>query len=111
MALYSKKDIESTLRNLEYDTPNILEGRWYGIADFSNIGLCFAESKVVNTPLNIVQERTHNQKFFNHHTIYMDVNDLLDKFLAGLKIDINPLYKINNISPHIDYEPSFIVKE
>ncbi|MEX0940369.1 MAG: glycosyltransferase family 2 protein [Candidatus Babeliales bacterium] len=109
MTLYRKRDIESVLRQLSYTTPNTLEGQWYGSTDFLNIGVCFKQSKVVNIPLNIVQEAKYN-RIANKHVIYKSTLDLLQKFNNGLKIDINPLYKFANNSAHIDYEPSFILR-
>jgi len=110
MTLYQKKDIESVLRTINFTTPNTLEGQWYGASDFSNIGLCFEESKVVNIPLNVVQEMGHNKMFFNKTKYNLAVDDLLKMFNEGLKIDLNPLFKIKNKAPHMDYLPTFTIR-
>jgi glycosyltransferase involved in cell wall biosynthesis len=106
MTIYRKAEIVPTLEQLRYTTPNTLEANWYGATDFSNIGLCYRTSKIVNIPLNIVQEAAHNH-ILNRHVIEYDTNLLLDYFNAGKIFDIFPLYKINNESAHIDYTPTF----
>jgi hypothetical protein len=58
----------------------------------------------VNIPMNIVG-RTGNP-----HMNYLNAEELLLKFNQGLKIDIEPLYKVENHSPHIDYIPEFVLR-
>ncbi len=108
MTIYRKKDIKPVLVSLSFTTPNTLEGQWYGSSDFTNVGLCFAESKIVNLPLNVVQEEKHNNMLLNRTTYNLDVHDLLNKFNQGLKIDIEPLHSMENSAPHMDYLPNFI---
>lgn len=107
MTIYKKDDVLLALHIINFTTPNNLEAQWYGISDFTNIGLSYAESKAINIPLNIVQETKHNKIFSNHITHDFSVKDLLDLFNNGFKIDINPLFNVNNISPHMDYMPTF----
>lgn len=103
MTIYRKKDITAALNNLNYKSPNTLEGMWGKNANLDLIGLCFEKSKIVNVPLNLVQQNWKNK--------YMDgfeADKLLAIFQKGLKIDIKQLHNINNKAPHIFYGPKFV---
>jgi len=107
MTLYRKKDIEHDLRTINYYAPNTLEGYWAGrtqkIKKENRIGLCHKETKIVNLPLNRVQNEARNR-----HMNSQTPKELLAIFNQGLKIDITPLFKIQNKSAHMAYTPSFI---
>ncbi len=105
MTLYRKKDLKAPFEKMRYKTPNSLEFTWAKeVHPEREIGLYFEHSKVVNIPLNIVS-RTGNS-----HMNYLSVEELLSKFEQGLKIDIDPLYRIDNASPYIEHEPEFILR-
>jgi hypothetical protein len=108
MTLYCKKDIERDLRELCYENPNRLEGLWAGRASkvFNKCGLCFENAKVVNVPLNRVQ-----QVWTNRSMNLLSVEELLELFNRGLKIDIRPLYKIQNKAVHMEYTPTFVGRD
>jgi glycosyltransferase involved in cell wall biosynthesis len=105
MTLFKKEPMKEFLKNLKYKTPNSLE---YNLAlkaaPKKAIGLYFERSKIVNIPMNIVG-RTGNP-----HMNYLTTEELLAKFNQGLKMDIEPLYKIENRSPHFDYIPGFVLR-
>lgn len=107
MTLYKKSDIEQEFRTMQYKAPNPLEGQWSVSPKLARIkskfALCYQESKIVNLPMNLVQDTWQNRNMSA-----ITPKELLDKFNQGLKIDISRLYKINNKSAHIDYMPSFI---
>jgi hypothetical protein len=90
---------------LDFLNPNSLEGEWAAKANGRKIGLCFAHSKVINIPLNIV---THSVN--NRNMNFLSKEELLNKFEEGYKIDISPLEKINNESAHYEYQPQFILR-
>ncbi|EKE08477.1 MAG: hypothetical protein ACD_17C00148G0002 [uncultured bacterium] len=103
MTLFRKVDIQKPFGELKYKTPNSLEYNW--AAEFppaAKIGLYFEESKLVNIPMNVVG-RTGNP-----HMNYLDKEELLAKFTEGFRINIDPLYRMENNSPHCDYIPEFI---
>ncbi len=103
MTLYKKKTLLKAFEKMHYKTPNSLEFSW--AKDFrpqGEIGLFFQKSKILNIPLNVVG------KTGNPHMNYMTPLELLAKFEEGYKIDINPLYKIENNSPHYEYYPTFV---
>jgi len=102
MTLYRKSDIKTWFTELNYKNPNSLEFKWAQHPPENTIGLYFEYSKMVNLPLNIV-----NQSDCPHMN-FMTAEELLVKFNQGFKIDINPLFQVMNPSPHYDYIPEFI---
>ncbi|MFZ5953493.1 MAG: hypothetical protein ACOYT8_00155 [Candidatus Dependentiae bacterium] len=105
LTLFKKEEILPTIRTLSFYSPNVFECVWAQKADaiMQHIGLFFAESKIVNLPLNMVQEDWHNR---NQQELLPAQQ--LELFFAGKKIDIKPLYKIANQSPHMEYCPTLI---
>jgi glycosyltransferase involved in cell wall biosynthesis len=103
MTLYRKSDLKKAFEKMRYKTPNSLEFCWAKEVHPENeIGLYFEHSKVVNLPLNIVS-RTGNP-----HMNFMQPVELLARFERGEKIDIEPLYRVENNSPHFEYYPEFV---
>lgn len=102
MTIYKKSVIEKDLREMEYIHPNQLESAWAKRAPQSRIGICFDRTKMVNIPLNIVNISS------NRHMEGFSTEELLEKFHAGLKIDIAPIYRIENHSAHIEFHPTYI---
>lgn len=103
MTLYRKADLKEAFQKMKFNNPNGLESNW--ARDYppkQAIGLYFEQSKVVNIPLNIVTVTG------NPHMNYLTPEELLVKFNQNLKIDIDPLYQIENPSPHYDYIPQFV---
>lgn len=104
MTLYRKADIEKDLRSIDPFLPSF-EWKWSGLVTPSvknKIGLCYKISKIVNLPLNRVQEEICNRN------MGIEKDYLLEQFMQGKKIDITPLFKIKNPSAHMDYEPIYI---
>jgi hypothetical protein len=105
MTLFKKESLKEAIAELKYKTPNSLEFIWAEkCAPEKAIGLYFEHSKLVNIPMNIVG------KTGNPHMNYLSTEELLVKFNQGLKIDIEPLYKVENRSPHLDYIPEFVIR-
>lgn len=109
MTLFRKKDVWHAVKYLDYDSPNTFEQAW---ADKSVLlskktkGLCSGVSKIVNIPLNLVQE-----DFKNRHIKNCDVQFLLEKFQQGFKLDILALHQFPHKAPHAEYQPTFISRE
>jgi len=105
MTLFKKEEIEKALVELKYQTPNSLELAW-AEKDPSKkaIGLYFERSKLVNIPMNVVGDSG------NPSMNYLNSDELLARFNQGFKIDIDPLYKVENASPHLDYIPEFVLR-
>ncbi|MGH2612488.1 MAG: hypothetical protein ACRDFB_05505, partial [Rhabdochlamydiaceae bacterium] len=105
MTLYRKSDIKEFLTHLEYKHPNSLEAKWALKRKTSGVGIYYETSKVVNIPLNLVNLSD------NRHTAFYSTEELLDKFLKGLKLDIKLLQGYRNHSAHIDVPVSFISQD
>ena len=104
MTLYRKADLKPIFTQLKFKSPNSLESIWARYAPSHSIGLYFEHSKMVNLPLNIVNPSDCP------HMNFMTAEELLVKFNQGFKIDIDPLYQIENPSPHFEYTPDLIVR-
>ena len=103
MSIYRKNDIAAFLKTEDYVNPNTLEATWQRWVDGGRKGLCFQTTKNINIPLNLV-----NELWVNRCNYSFTVAELLAKFQQGLKIDINAFYQVRNVSPHVDYAPTFI---
>lgn len=101
LTLYRKKDIEATIKSFNFVSPNSFEGAW--ATRHYKTGLCYEYTKIVNLPLNRVQNDNTNRSME-----FMTPTEMLAIFHKSMKIDIMPLYKIINESAHMVYKPVFI---
>lgn len=106
MAIYRKSDIEQVVRKVRFTSPNTFEAYWDHTADRSKKGLSYQQSKVVNIPVNRVQEAWGTPHMNSYGT-----EKLLDMFNKGLRIDIAPLHRIENKAPHMEYALTFKQQE
>ena len=100
--IYRTKDIMPFLANLEYNNPNLLEGRMVGAHLSANKMICYDKSIIVNNPINKVQTVNNNV----HGNI--DANFLNDKFLAGEIISLDNFIGIENTSCHQEIPLTFV---
>lgn len=100
--IYRKKDIMEYLKKEQFTNPNTLEGHWQKWRDMKKKGVSFLTSKNINIPMNLVNPSQ------NRHTQLFTPAELLQKFQQNLKIDVKKFYQVNNRSPHVDYQPTFI---
>jgi hypothetical protein len=108
LTLYRKADIQSVLKVLPFSSPNQCEALWAPCADMSKKGLCFTTAKMVNIPLNIVQEVFAQT---NRHMGLLTTTHLLALFNAGLKMDIALLARMKPKGAHIEYQPHFVMRK
>ncbi len=103
--LYKKEKVINIILKNNFTSPNTFESMWAKkLSKKGLIGIAYNESKIINIPANIVQ------KDYNNKNMKQDLNDFLEKFENGFKIDINKFFKINNKSPHIISSFEFINK-
>ena len=100
--LYKKQDIQQALEQIDYVHPNYLEGKWALLADHKKMGICYTRAKTVNIPINKVTT------FSNKHANMMSPEEMNTEFLKGFKIDIKPIFQLNNRSAHTEIEPDLI---
>ncbi len=103
MTLYRKSDLIDLFKEMKYHHPNSLEWEWAHHPHKNSIGLYFDHSKVVNLPLNAIGSTSRNMEF-------LTTEELLTHFNQGLKIHIDPLYKMENPSPHYEFIPELIAR-
>jgi hypothetical protein len=102
MSLYRKEDLKEHFSQISYRDPQALQKEWTERLPEHSVGLYFEQSKMVNLPLNAVQ--SSGKPNMN----YMTAEELLLKFNQGFKIDIEPLFQVNNPAPHYDWAPELI---
>lgn len=103
--VYKKEEIRNRLEKLDFRNPNTFESLWAKKADTRKVGLYFADSKLINIPLNMVN--LSDNRCMNSYS----AEELLNKFKAGLKIDIAKFHQIANRSVHTESEIVFIKHE
>lgn len=105
MTIYKKDEIKRDFNRMSFVHPNSLEELWSRRAPFAKSGLCFATSKIIGVPLNIVNPSQ------NPHMNLFSVAQLLKKFNDGYKIDISGVETLVHDGPHVDYHPTFVMRE
>lgn len=103
MTLYSKNQLIEDFNSLSFNNPNELEANWNEIADLQKTGLFFANSNVINIPLNLVRENDWDTK-----NMAVDVEELLQIFMEGKKIDISDVEGFQNNTVHMEFDFDFI---
>jgi hypothetical protein len=106
MTIYEKSYIVPAIKSLSYKAPNTFESKWNQVAPKKAYGLCYKHSKIVNFPLNLVQEESKNK-----HMNALSPEDLLILFQGAGRMNIMPLIGHNNKSVHDDFLPPFVLKE
>ncbi len=103
MTIFRKENVIPPLQTEDYSSPNLLELRWQRYADTKRFGLCYSTSKIVNIPLNLVQQNWNSIHMEGYSPQY-----LLELFNSGKRLDISALYRIINPSTHTEIEPKFV---
>lgn len=94
LTVYKKEAVETALVHSKFKNLKEFEQSLAKEMPDRSIGLYFEHSKLVNVP----------------NTNGLKEEELLVKFNQGLKIDIEPLYKMENSSLSIDYIPEFVMR-
>ena len=114
MTIFWASEVKAIVPELYFHTPNSFEGAWAVRAlgllgwyprDMHKTGLCYAESKMVNIPLNLVQMEYLASKNMGYPAWLLQ-----KKFMAGLKLDIKKYYQISNKAAHMEMVPTFITR-
>lgn len=94
MALYRKTDLQPLFTKLCFDDPEELLAQWEQEEDKEKIGLCLRNAK----SLRLKPSNLH-------------LENLLDSFAQGLKIDIGPYFHIESPSQEISANLTLIPRE
>lgn len=102
MSLYRKKDVQNYLSYMTFATVEELLGKWRKGLEIGGLGLCYSDSRVLELPMQVTRIE-NGEKIL----LYTE-KQLNDRFLEGLKIDIEPLFQFQNREPAIEFYPLFI---
>jgi len=102
--VFVAKEIRECIQSLDFSAPNTLEDalqsanqrfrhRW---------GVCYRKSRLVNLPINRVQDEVLNL----HGLVHQD--DLLAMWNRGLRLDTSTLLGFNNVSVHEEAPLTFV---
>jgi glycosyltransferase involved in cell wall biosynthesis len=105
VALFAKSAIRQVLEKGSYVHPHSLESKWRERMEPGFVGLFYDNSRIVNLPLNLVHPSEH--RYMRSYT----TEELLSLFEEGMKIDVSPLYRLENRAVQIEYEPALIKRE
>jgi hypothetical protein len=102
--IFSREEIISCIENMSFSSPNSFEGGLQRFNKFykKRIGICYEKSRIVNIPINKVQNDCSNRSG------NIDKNYLLDLWNKGMQVDFKGLYGFNNKDAHQELEISFI---
>jgi hypothetical protein len=102
--LFLTQEIIVLANNTDFNSPNTFEGNLQRYIDHfkHRYGVCYKKSKIVNIPMNKVQDDYKNI----HGTVHQDY--LLNQWNRGMQIDYCALYGFVNESAHQEIEISFI---
>jgi len=112
MTIFKKSHIMKMFPKIAFKHPVELEQSWlkyfrkhYKRYMKRQVGLSFCESKVVNIPMNVVCKA--NNKNLELYTQM----ELLELFEKGYKIDVDAVQELSHNAVHIDYNPTFILRD
>lgn len=99
-------EIRLLLENVEFTAPNSLEKAMQVLRELYRMrsGICYRESRIVNIPMNRVQ--TENDNLYGE----VSVEELLERWEAGYRIDVDKLYNVKPESAHQELPVSFVLR-
>ncbi len=102
--IFFTKEILCMTSTLDFLAPNSYETELQIFNDilFRRCGVCYKKSKIVNIPINKVQNENTNKAGI------IQTNYLLDKWREGYMLDIGKLYGLNNYSAHQEIEIEYV---
>jgi len=102
--IFETESIRKTIGRLSFHGPNSLESSLNSnqIKQIEVWGICFPESRMVNVPLNRVQNEVPNRHG------HLETDELLKMWQRGARIDVSGLDLINVCSVHEEVPLSFI---
>lgn len=102
--IFSTKDVNLWIDNLNFYSPNSFEHSLQKLKSIyiKKMGMSFKKSRIVNVPVNKVQNEVSN----NFGGLHQD--ELLNKWHAGFAIDTDKLMGFENISAHQEINFEFI---
>lgn len=103
LTVFRKDQVLRSISDLNFTNPNYFESSWSHHVSRDWCGLCFGMSKMINIPINVVQNT-----FSNRNMHLYSKEDLLKLYLDGFTFDVEKLYKIPHNSAHFEVRPTLI---
>jgi hypothetical protein len=105
--LFSTAELRAMVRHTVFSAPNSLEKALQSFGDLflPRYGACFAESRIVNIPVNKVQTEIDNRSGGVHQ------DELLEKWEKGMRMDYRRLYDTVNESAHQELPIQLLARE
>ncbi|MDP2217464.1 MAG: hypothetical protein Q8J68_09275 [Methanolobus sp.] len=102
--LFLTQEMIVLAKNTDFNSPNTFEGNLQRYVHYfkHRYGVCYKKSKIINIPINKVQDDYKNI----HGAIHQDY--LLDQWNRGMQIDYRALYGFVNESAHQEIEISVV---
>jgi hypothetical protein len=102
--LFSTRELLILAKHIHFDSPNTFEANIQAYARYfkHRHGVCYKKSRIMNIPLNKVQDDNANI----HGTVHQDY--LLEQWNKGLQLDYRALFGFVNESAHQDVPVAFI---
>lgn len=94
--IFRTTELAPLIRTLEFTNPNTFESVLATHPLANPIAICFEESKLINLPVNRVQDTFPNR----HGDITAE--SLNDRFLAGARLSLHTVNGVRNCSPHCE---------
>ena len=109
-SIFDFQEILLLSHNTDYTSPNVYEyylNSLYASLYSHKIAVAYKKSKLVNMPINKVQQ----DKFNVNRSGNIDTNYLLDLWNQGYEMDLSHLYGYVNNSPHEEIELKIVKRE
>lgn len=101
--IYKTQKIIHMVRTMDYYNPNTFEGTWANFPPYDQpYMVCYKESKIVNNPINKVQNVNGN------HCGDVSARFINDQFLSGKVICLKPFVGLKNMAAHQEEEITFM---
>lgn len=102
MTLYRKEDVKTFIHYLPaHSAPKFCKD-WTTGFDVTRHGLCYKSSKALEVPMQVIKSDLEEKI-----ALYTK-EELNDRLLEGFRMDIAPLYQMNNKTPQIEFYPFFL---
>jgi hypothetical protein len=105
--IFSREEILACMKNIDFNSPNTFEGNLQSFNKHFNkrIGVCYKKSRLVNIPVNKVQNENDNR----YGDLHQD--ELLKKWNEGYQMDFRKLYGMVNNDVHQEMVIGFVKRE
>ncbi len=102
MVIYRKSDLIDSIARLSFQSIPSFQKAFVEMSQNDELGVCFTDSKSVFNFFEIFRVKEGGKK------VAYTTKELNDLFLEGMKLDIRPLYRIQNKETNVSKIPHFV---